>query len=513
MVQWLKSVNIKRKLKKRVFWGQLLGIFFVVMLFCTFVSRAADSVIMPKVTLEKPSSGTLHYRMKGTGSVKASEGDLVTVPDSLRVKEITKPGTNVEAGDGLAVIDTEELAKVLEEKHAQLDKLRLELEREKVNAAPDASTPQTFSAGKSLSMAQEHYNEAADKLAAAVAAEKTDAAEREKRAEEEKKAAYDTLQQQGGEENVEAKNVYDQIVSGIEQELERTAAEKQAQIDTLEQSRDAAEDALEQAQAAYELAAKEDENAKINRQKAEQGSDITQQSLEIDIEQQEKVAGRLQEIMDAGGIIKSPVKGTVTENSLAEGQVTSGQEYVRIGTGGYEFQASVDKENARLLKVGDTLEVEFTGLREKKKLKIAAIRSDSGKTGDGQALDGTDGGAGTSPNQGDIMYITAKLEGEVYADGMEGNYNIDKESDIRYDWVVPITAIREDQKGVYCLIARKKNTILGEEYAAERLNLTKKAKDAEQMAVEGAFTNDTELITGSSKEISEGDRFRVEKKN
>lgn len=499
-------------LKKRTFWGKLLGIFFMVMLLCTFVSRAADSLIMPKATLEKPSAGTLHYKMKGTGSVKASEGELVTVPDSLRVKEITKTGTNVEAGNALAVIDTGELEKVLEEKHAQLDKLRLELEREKVNATPDATTPQTFSAGKSLAMAQEHYNEASDKLAAAVAAEKTEAAERQKKAEEEKKAAYDALQQQGGEENVEAKSAYDQTVSGIEQELERAAAEKQAQIEALEQSRDAAEDALEQAQAAYEVAAKEDENAKINGQKAQQGSDITQQSLEIDIEQQQKVVDRLQEIMDDGGIIKSPVKGTVTENSMAEGQVTSGQEYVRIGTGGYEFQASVDKENSRLLKVGDTMEVEFSGLKEKKKLKIAAIRSESGKSGDGKASDGTDGGGGTAANEGNIMYITAKLEGEEYADGMEGNYHIDKESDIRYDWIVPISAIREDQKGVYCLIARKKNTILGEEYVAERLNLTKKAKDVDQMAVDGAFTNETELITGSSKEISEGDRFRVEEK-
>lgn len=74
-------------------------------------------------------------------------------------------------------------------------------------------------------------------------------------------------------------------------------------------------------------------------------------------------------------------------------------------------------------------------------------------------------------------------------------------------------AVREDQKGVYCLVARKKSTILGEEYVAERLNLTKKAKDVEQMAVEGAFTNETKIIKGSNKEINEGDRFRVEEED
>lgn len=513
MVQWLKSVNIKNKLKKRAFWGKMLGIFFVVMLLCTFVSRAADSVIMPKAQLFKPAPGNLNYKMKGTGSVVASEGELVTVPDSLRVKEITKPGTNVEAGDVLAVTDTDELSRVIEEQNAKLAQLKLQLEGERVNATPDAVTPQTFSAGKSLALEQKHYNEAADKLAAAEAAEKNEAAERQRKAEEDKKAAYDIFLEQGGESNPEAKSIYDQTVSGIEQELERAAAEKKAQIDALEESRNAAADALEQAQTAYEVAAKEDENAKANRQKAQQGSDITQQGLEIDIQQQQKVVDRLNAIMDAGGIIKSPVKGTVTENSLTEGMVTSGQEYIRIGTGGYEFLASVDKENAQRLKVGDTMEVEFAGLREKKKLKIADIRAEMGKGGEGGTGDGTESSPGTSQNQGEVMYITAKLEGNEYTDGMTGDYAVNKDSDIRYDWILPIEAVREDQKGVFCLVARKKSTILGEEYVAERLNLTKKAKDVGQMAVEGAFTGETKIIKGSNKEINEGDRFRVEEED
>ena len=136
-----------------------------------------------------------------------------------------------------------------------------------------------------------------------------------------------------------------------------------------------------------------------------------------------------------------------------------------------------------------------------------------GKQGEGGNGDGTEGSPGTSSNQGEVMYITAKLEGDEYADGMTGDYAVNKDSDIRYDWILPMEAVREDQKGVYCLVARKKSTILGEEYVAERLNLTKKAKDVEQMAVEGAFTNETKIIKGSNKEIDEGDRFRVEEED
>lgn len=510
MIQW------REKIQKKTFWGQILAIFFGIMILCTFISKAADSVIVPKVQTESPVSGSLKYKFQGTGSIKASEGELVTVPQSLRVKEITKPGTNVEAGDALAVMDTDELVRVLEEENAKLEQLRLQLEREQLNAAPDAVTPQTLSAGKNLEQAQKQYHEAAAKLDEAVDEEKNDAVLRQQKAEEKKQEAYDTFLNEGGESNEEAKSVYDQTVSAIEQELVQDSAEKQAQIDALVQNRDAMQDAYEQAKAAYEMAQIEDENAKTNQKKAEHGSDITQQGLQIDIEQQQKVTDRLKEIIDSQGILKSPVKGTVTVNTLSEGMVTSGQEYIRIGTGGYQFQAPTDKENASKLKTGDYIEIEFAGKKGVERLKITDIRSETDKSG---ALGGSgstegrneaSGNEKTSGDQNPIMYIVAELEGDDYADGMEGNYVIKKESDIRYDWILPIGAIREDQNGTYCLITRKKNTILGEEDVTERLDLVKKAKDANQIAVEGAFTNDTKVIIESSKEINEGDRVRIE---
>lgn len=515
MAQRKKRLGINKRSKSKAFWGKALAIFFALMAVCTVVSRAADSVIIPKVRLEKASSGNLNYKMQGTGSIKASEGELVTVPERLRVKQVTKAGTNIEAGEKLAVIDTDELKKELDEQNAKLEQLRLQLQKEKLSAKPDAVTPQTVSAGKNLEIAQNNYNEAAAKYEEAVQTERDEEAERQRKAEEDKNAAYDTLQMQGGESNVEAKALYDQTISNIEQETEQIRAEKQAQMDALEQNRDAMWDALNQAQAAYELAEADDENTRANQQKAQEGSGITQKGLEIDIRQQEKVVDRLKAIMDDNGAIKSYVKGTVTENSLTEGMVTSGQEYIRIGTGGYEFQAAIDKENASKLKVGDTMEVEFPAKKSSRKLKIAEIRSQDQK-GQNDAQGGKDApgeSLGTPQNQGNIMYIAAKIEGDDYADGMEGSYTIKKESDIRYDWILPVEAIHEDSKGTYCLVSRKKDTILGEEYVAERVTLAKKAKDVNQVAVEGALSNESKVIVESSKELNEGDRFRIEENN
>ena len=519
MVQWIRHINIKDKMKKKTFWGKLLAAFFVLMALSTVVSRAADSVIVPRVRLERASSGSLNYSFKGSGSIIASEGKLVTLPEQLRVREITKPGTTVEEGGALALIDTDELTKVLDEEKAALDKLRLQLQKEQLDAVPDAMTPQAYSAGKSLELARKHFDEASAKLDEAAKAEETGALERQKQLDEKKKAAYDTFVKAGGESSSEAKAAYEEAVRSAEEEARNLKAEKDAQMDALKQNRDAMRDALEQAQAAYDVAQAEDKNAAANRQKASQGSGIMQEGMKIDIEQQQKKVDRLQEVMDADGVVKSPVKGTVTENSLAEGMVTSGQEYIRIGTGGYEFRAAVEKENAMRLKAGDAMEVEFSGRKDKQILKITDIRaeqSDGSGVQDSGSADGAAAGGEAAKGQAgqeSILYLTAKLDGEDYAAGTEGSYTIDKESDIRYDWILPVEAIREDQNGIYCLISRKKDTILGEEYVAERLNLSRKAKDVNKVAVEGNLDNKTDVIIESSKEINEGDRFQIEEKD
>lgn len=517
MVQWIRHINIKDKMKKKTFWGKLLAAFFVLMALSTVVSRAADSVIVPRVRLERASSGSLNYSFKGSGSIIASEGKLVTLPEKLRVREITKPGTTVEEGGVLALIDTDELTKVLDEEKAALDKLRLQLQKEQLDAVPDAMTPQAYSAGKSLELARKHFDEASAKLDEAAKAEETAAAERQKQLDEKKKAAYDTFVKEGGESSSEAKAAYEEAVRSAEEEARNLKAEKDAQMDALIQNRDAMKDALEQAQAAYDVAQAEDKNAAANRQKASQGSGIMQEGMKIDIEQQQKKVDRLQEVMDADGVVKSPVKGTVTENSLAEGMVTSGQEYIRIGTGGYEFRAAVEKDNAMRLKAGDAMEVEFSGRKDRQILEITDIWAEQSSGGqDSGSADGTAGGGEAAKGQAgkeSIMYLTAKLDGDDYAAGTEGSYTIDKESDIRYDWILPVEAIREDQSGTYCLISRKKDTILGEEYVAERLNLVKKAKDVNKVAIEGNLDNKTDVIIESSKEINEGDRFQIEEED
>ena len=75
MVQWIRHINIKDKMKKKTFWGKLLAAFFVLMALSTVVSRAADSVIVPRVRLERASSG----------SVTSFPSEAMMLPEPLKL--------------------------------------------------------------------------------------------------------------------------------------------------------------------------------------------------------------------------------------------------------------------------------------------------------------------------------------------------------------------------------------------------------------------------------------------
>jgi len=60
------------------------------------------------------------------------------------------------------------------------------------------------------------------------------------------------------------------------------------------------------------------------------------------------------------------------------------------------------------------------------------------------------------------------------------------------------------------LIVSQKEGILGNELQATRLDVTVIDKDTSTAAVEGAITYEDQIIIGSNKDITQGDRIRVQ---
>ena len=65
------------------------------------------------------------------------------------------------------------------------------------------------------------------------------------------------------------------------------------------------------------------------------------------------------------------------------------------------------------------------------------------------------------------------------------------------------------RQGKYCLVLEKKSTILGESDVAVRVPITVLKSNSQYVAIDDALTADDRIITGSSKNVSEGDRVRA----
>lgn len=74
--------------------------------------------------------------------------------------------------------------------------------------------------------------------------------------------------------------------------------------------------------------------------------------------------------------------------------------------------------------------------------------------------------------------------------------------------MIPLSALRKDMKGYYCLVARPVSTILGEEFRAERVNVEVLFRGREEAAVDGPVFDTDKVITGENKAIGEGSRVR-----
>ncbi len=100
------------------------------------------------------------------------------------------------------------------------------------------------------------------------------------------------------------------------------------------------------------------------------------------------------------------------------------------------------------------------------------------------------------------------MEGDV-VDGQSLEITIGERSN-SYNLVVPNSAVREDSKGTFILIARAKNTPLGNRYTAERVDVTVLEKDAYNSALDAGTDFGYEyVITTSTRPLEAGTLVRL----
>ncbi len=503
-------------------YGRWLAVFFLAAASCTIVSRAADSATIPVVTVQKAEQGRITHRLEGSGTVKTKENSTVLLPEGCLVEFCLEDGTSIKKGDVLIRFQMEHLRKRREELEQAWREAALALEQAELSRQEDAWIPAVEEAGRALAYAQAEHEQAqgaygralveADQMqeaweqAGEVLAQAQEAYEEAQEElaqvreayEEAREEAYEEAREEAQEELARAQEAYEEA----QEELARAQEAYEEASQSLAQAREGAAQAdqgltgagqaLAQSRDAYQAAERSDAVTRQNNAKVKKAAGLDVEGAQL-IEAAAKARlAKTEELLAGEGKLLAEEDGIFQNTNVTAGTVTSGSEFICIGTGGLLFTAEVPAAEKEKLAPGDPLTVKLPGM-DKCKASVTSLAG--GKGEDGR----------------EVLLLTAALpeEGEMAVG--QASFSLEKRSEERYEAVLPLTAIRQDSKGYYCLGIQTRSAILGEEQRAQEIRLTLLDQDDTRAAVEGAILPDTQIIVSSGKPVEDQDRVRVER--
>ena len=189
--------------------------------------------------------------------------------------------------------------------------------------------------------------------------------------------------------------------------------------------------------------------------------------------------------------ITSNVSGTVQSIEITAGQTVPKDTIlatIEVPDMGYTLSFSVTNEQARKLRPGDSATVSNFYWGSEIVATLNNIKTDP-------------------KNPQTNKLLTFDLDGDVTA-GSELTISVGSKS-ANYDYVVPNSAIRQDNNGSFVLVITAKNSPLGNRFFAKRVTVEVVASDDMNSAVTGDFSYGDYVITTSSMPVKGGDQVRM----
>lgn len=500
----------REKVNKKQLAAAAFAVFFLIMAVCTAVSRAAASMVVPKVTTGKVQEGKLSILIQGKGTVETREESLLSLQTGLRVEKILQTGTVVKKGDVLLQYDQNYLQERIEEKQAEIKKLELAVEQAKLTGQPQARVEAAESAQRDVQLSEDNYAKAWEDYNAAAEAYETGAAGQQQNLDQELQAAEEekerVLQQaqelEAAGEAEEAEKLRQQAEENAEQRKAQAQSAYDSAIQELELQKSQAEESLQaqdsaraQAYNAYESAKEQDAAAAENDKKTAEAGSYTTQSAQMDLELAKKELEKLQKVQSENGEVKAPEDGVLKSSTIAAGGVTDDTASLMFGWGGYRVKGNLTAEDLSKAETGDEVKIMVPGQGKTLKKNIGEISGNTNQQGEGQTAAG-------------VFYAEMEEKEAVY--GSEISYEISRQTDSSYKQVIPLSAVRKDSDGTFCLVAEEEKTVLGNEYRAKRVAVTVVEKDSTSAAITSSLGQEDKIITGSSKDIAPEDKVRLE---
>lgn len=587
-----------RKTKRRA-W--VLAGFLIVMTICTVLSRAAASVLVAQVQVEKPGRGKLSYSYGGNGTVVPTQEKTIFLWADQQVEWAAEAGTQIKAGECLIRFRMEYLQRAIQNKQAELTQLEIQMQQQQISARGTARVPTAERALQNLKDAKEKLQEAREKEEKAQSeydqfggsalpgissgrsetvsgqagdeasggrsggaadmpygpqsgsagdmygnqqsGNSGDAAQGSQKPESyggvsggtsgsqqpgtsggvsgDPQPGASGSQQPGisgstsdGQQPGTPGNASDGQQPGISEEdpgnmlpddsnglssreQELKSALQQAQADV-----EAARQAVAQAQTDYGFALKEDSAQNTNEANAMQSAQLGVQSLDVQVGRARQALEELTAYQNAGGKICAEQDCTVLLSGVQTGAFTTGAEVMVTGSGGWKLKGLVDAKDREKLKAGTEAEIRL-GAGKKKTVRIESVAAER-PAGPGNS-------AGENDSSQSLQYCWyARLPDNMEAEnGNAFTWNVNSSSAQEYEQLIPLTALREDTAGAYCLILSEEKNMLGTVQTAKRVPVTVLEKDAQKAAVTSTLKQTDQIIASSEKYVEEGDRVRI----
>lgn len=399
--------------------------FLVLMIGCTMLSRAADSMTIPRIKVDTPKSKTIVDEVKAKGVVAKNREEKISVVEGLKIDYVNiSVGSSIKVGDTLVELDKDDL-------QAKVDEIKKNIEQEQ----------------KTLSRATEDYNKAINTK---------------------KKAVQTALNEMNT-----AKQALDNY-NNLSEEEKDSMMEESLKAD------------YESKKELYNSAVA-DSNDTVDLDRSLQD---TKDSLKI--EEYNKELAKLQPLLDASGKIVSEKEGIVTSVVAENGGVTTDTiASIADKNEGYKFVGEIDKSNRTLVKQGQTVALNLGSSGIIENLTIDSISK--------------------SDDNPDSLKVTVVLPVGIGEIDESGEIIVSSKSK-KYGTCVPLAALRQgDGDSYYILVVTEKETVLGEELTAKKVDVKVEKRDGEYAAVsDGSLGRNDKIIIDSNKTVEDGDRVRLE---
>lgn len=462
-----------------------LAIFLGVMLAFTFLSRAADSFGIPRVTAEAPSQKMITHVVEADGAVYAKKTCVEPVMAGLLVDSVlVKAGQSVHVGDALFRVNDVQMQEKIDGAAREVETLAAQLaDLEEAKSLADQTQ------ARSLSRAQQDYDTTAknaeqDVNNALAALNEVEIALAQLYCAWENAAQSEQAAQnvQNLPEGQDAQNTDGADSAAQENGFAQQEAALLAQIaekkQLYEQACRAQEEALRAAWRSVEDAGQP------------QAPDSTIAQNRAALDEKKETLQELQALQKNGGIVQAKTAGTVTQLLInAGGQTGDAACILADASEGYQYEAQITKEEAAYVAAGDALTLKLSDNTRIEDLTVKEVS--------------------VSPEDASVYIVTAEVSGAGLIPGARASMRVVRESQ-KYPLCIPTGGLRSDDTGKFVLVLEQQKTALGDTLTLRRVEVEVLEQNSQYAAIaEGTLNENQQVVITTNRQVDEGSRVRL----